>query len=483
MDPFMMPGIPGVGQGLQDPGIVYQQMFWNALSQDAYKKGFNQGILDRSLKGGETFGFSQPNMQAFSAFPSTPMMPAAYQQAPAYQAPPFGMQQGFVPGFGGYYPGVPPCHQNQMPPQTAQITQLLQMLIGLLSQMLGQGSPFGPLGAQGSPFAPGGAPFGAPGAAPFGGAPGLQGNPNDPNFVSPALQEARKAGPGKELDVLGHNSYDKLKGGKLPAGAPPPEVLKKLYVEGDKINGDQLTKAYNFDMQDGVLDGKNNGKLIGHRQAKLDTTKLLNSTGGASAASSAAAASNVQFVQNPDGSVSIIINNSASAAAAASAGDGKGTNKAIEDSMKDIKDPLVLDLNGDGKLSVDPNKEVQFDLDGDGKKDTVHGWTGEDGFLVHDYNGGEITGKNLFGPEAKNGFEEMKKRDANKDGRLSGEELQSLKVWKDGNADGKVDEGEMKSLQELGITEINVNEEAKDRGSYLQNGQRTNMFQWWPELN
>ncbi len=166
--------------------------------------------------------------------------------------------------------------------------------------------------------------------------------------------------------------------------------------------------------------------------------------------------------------------------------------------------PVMLDLNHDGKLGTtgvstaksridnDVNATVDFDLDGDGKKEHVEWMNGDgDGMLVDDRDGGateamhgdgEIDGKRLFGDEGgkyANGYEKMKALDTNDDGKLSGSELDGLKTWID-DGDAKIEEGELKTLAELGVTEIGLKMEltANDRGealmrsTFTQNGEQ-----------
>lgn len=165
--------------------------------------------------------------------------------------------------------------------------------------------------------------------------------------------------------------------------------------------------------------------------------------------------------------------------------------------------PVMLDLDGDGKLGTtgvstakdrvdgQVGRTVDFDLDGDGAKDKIEWSDGKgDGFLVDDSDGGasaaaagngEIDGRRLFGDEGgkfANGYEKLKKFDADGDGVLKGQELEGLKMWVD-NGDARVGGGELKSLADLGITEISVgmrterNARGEDlmRSTFVQDGQ------------
>lgn len=165
--------------------------------------------------------------------------------------------------------------------------------------------------------------------------------------------------------------------------------------------------------------------------------------------------------------------------------------------------PIMLDLNGDGKLGTTGvstakdridnqiGRTVMFDIDGDGIKDEIEWMLGDgDGMLVDDRDGGatgamltdgEIDGSRLFGDQGgkyANGYEKLKALDKDGDGKLTGDELDGLKVWID-DGDAKLKHGELKSLRELGITEISVQMklEANERGeelmrsTFVQNGE------------
>src|SRR5262245_49150561 len=92
------------------------------------------------------------------------------------------------------------------------------------------------------------------------------------------------------------------------------------------------------------------------------------------------------------------------------------------------RDPLALDLDGDGLETVGAAADVLFDHDADGVR-TGTGWVKpDDGLLVWDHNGnGQIdSGRELFGDSAlksngqlaKDGFDALADLDTNADGKV-----------------------------------------------------------------
>lgn len=85
-------------------------------------------------------------------------------------------------------------------------------------------------------------------------------------------------------------------------------------------------------------------------------------------------------------------------------------------------DPLVLDLAGNGFATRGLDDAVRFDLDADGRLDSISAPRGDDALLALDRNGnGRIDdGRELFGDQngAANGFAELARFDDNGDGRI-----------------------------------------------------------------
>jgi hypothetical protein len=124
-------------------------------------------------------------------------------------------------------------------------------------------------------------------------------------------------------------------------------------------------------------------------------------------------------------------------------------------------DPLVLDLNGDG-IHLTPTSVVSpiFDINNTGFG--IHtGWVQpDDGMLVYDKNGnGQVdSGRELFGGPGAVGFDALANYDLNTDGVIDANDdiYSQLQVWRDVNANARVDAGEMQSLAAMGITSISL---------------------------
>jgi len=135
-----------------------------------------------------------------------------------------------------------------------------------------------------------------------------------------------------------------------------------------------------------------------------------------------------------------------------------------------IPSPIVLDLDGDGIIrTVGLSSGVNFDHAADGFAERT-GWVAPgDGLLVWDRNanGAIDSGRELFGSEtllpdglkAVNGFEALKALDVNGDGLIDAADpvFAQLRVWIDGNTDGRNGEGELLTLEEAGVKSINLN--------------------------
>ena len=155
--------------------------------------------------------------------------------------------------------------------------------------------------------------------------------------------------------------------------------------------------------------------------------------------------------------------------------------------------PLVLDITGNGVLQasngqnmpghpvVDTNV-ILADFYGDGFEIGME-WVGpQDGLLVAPKADGSVDMSCLFGTAGgyENGYEKLSLYDKNSDNKVNGEELVGLSVWQDANSNGVADAGEVKTVQELGITEIAITPNNNFVSSFTMNGKTNKMWDWWP---
>ena len=156
-----------------------------------------------------------------------------------------------------------------------------------------------------------------------------------------------------------------------------------------------------------------------------------------------------------------------------------------------IYSPIVLDLDGDGKIEASngqylahnnfSDKVVAFDFFGNGFP-VLTEWVGaNDGLLCRPNADGSVKGTNLFGIANgfDNGYEEMASLDVDNSGALEGAELKDLRVWTDVNGNGIAEANELKTLDELGITSIKVSHN-NYASTFVRNGKTFKSFDWWP---
>ena len=146
--------------------------------------------------------------------------------------------------------------------------------------------------------------------------------------------------------------------------------------------------------------------------------------------------------------------------------------------------PLVIDLKNAGVTLSAPNAGTFFDLQGDGMK-FQYSWptnTADVGFLTLDINGNgkvdgvrEMFGNSTVGPDnkvAENGFDALKKYDANNDGVIDAADpvFAKLAMWSDKNRNGLTDAGERRLLKAVGITKIDLGyKEVEERIDFYGN--------------
>ena len=151
-------------------------------------------------------------------------------------------------------------------------------------------------------------------------------------------------------------------------------------------------------------------------------------------------------------------------------GDRKNQDVVYKNASRMIvnRDPLAIDFGAEGIELTSVDDGVYFDLDNNGFAEKT-AWIGtEDGFLVLDRNtngcidnGGELFGDQVWlsnGYISVSGFDALKELDSNEDGIIDENDaaFSDLKVWVDASHDGISQDGELKTLAELGIQSISL---------------------------
>jgi hypothetical protein len=132
--------------------------------------------------------------------------------------------------------------------------------------------------------------------------------------------------------------------------------------------------------------------------------------------------------------------------------------------------PLVIPLRdglAPGELE-DRTANVTFDADGTGLKNSWTWITKDAGWLVYDPQGeGKVTSAlQMFGGLTfwlfwENGYHALAAMDDDRDGMLTGKELQGLAIWQDLNCNGNCERGEVRPLADWGIVALSC-QYAKD---------------------
>ena len=126
--------------------------------------------------------------------------------------------------------------------------------------------------------------------------------------------------------------------------------------------------------------------------------------------------------------------------------------------------PVVLDLDGDGIELVSLDKStVSFDTNGDGYSSNIAWVQPDDGLLAWDGNrDSNISYDEIsfaaYSEQAETDLQGLQAFDTNDDKQLTDDdaEWQQFVVWQDSDQNGLSDEGELKTLDDLEITAINL---------------------------
>jgi hypothetical protein len=140
-----------------------------------------------------------------------------------------------------------------------------------------------------------------------------------------------------------------------------------------------------------------------------------------------------------------------------------------------VTSPLVLDVDGNDFETKSKQDGIYFDLDNDGFAEKT-AWTSGDAFLTYDLNengkidnGGELFGNHTLVGESKaaDGFAALAQYDENGDGFIDENDsvYQLMRLWND-NGNGVSEDGEFKTLAEMGVNSIDLNQTAPETINY-----------------
>ena len=186
------------------------------------------------------------------------------------------------------------------------------------------------------------------------------------------------------------------------------------------------------------------------------------------------------------------------------------------------RDPLIIDLNGDGVHTTNVENGVYFDIDNNGFAEKTAWIDTTDGFLVYNRdedpritNGSELFSDQVIfsdGTRSKDGFDVLRtfntytddEKDPDNDGWIdkNDAEFSKLRVWIDKDhdgiawlpAEGQEDDPELKelyTLDELGITSISTKYRTvsskdgnnKIEADVIMNGEKTTVSEHWFETS
>ncbi|MBY0565630.1 MAG: hypothetical protein K2P58_15780 [Hyphomonadaceae bacterium] len=145
---------------------------------------------------------------------------------------------------------------------------------------------------------------------------------------------------------------------------------------------------------------------------------------------------------------------------------------AFRDQIINLSTPIVLDLDGDGvELTNLDSSATRFDWNGDGRLDRTAWVGGGDGMLVYDSDGdGALSGARELSfvddvAGAASDLAGLRAFDTNGDQSLSGADAHfaSFYVWRDLDVDGIVGTGEWLTLEDAGVSAIDLEGVATDQ--------------------
>lgn len=271
------------------------------------------------------------------------------------------------------------------------------------------------------------------------------------------------------------NIFSAFKYGQEASMAERLEILMDLKID---INGDP-SASHNIHDRNQLSEAIRNGRVADHPTASFSLgSELLTKTDLASVLSATFATGGVrpgeiQIDPNPD------ISKALSRLDHFSGGFGLqnalGINALALNSIENVYvDPVLIDLDGKGIALSGINAGVAADFDNSGLVKRTGWFKPGTGMLVQPNANGEVLNSaqwvseylgGAMGVEGQPGekrfntsFEALKSLDVNTDGQIDNQDetWATLRIWEDADANGKAGVDELKSLEFVGITSIDL---------------------------
>lgn len=158
--------------------------------------------------------------------------------------------------------------------------------------------------------------------------------------------------------------------------------------------------------------------------------------------------------------------------------------------------PIIFSLERTAPLHelIDSRRAVEFDLDGTQRPQRYPWLQSDTAILVWDpgRQGNITSGHQLFGSVTfqmfwSDGYRALDALDDNRDGKLSGDELKGLAVWRDVDGDGKSRAVEVTLLHDVGVAALSVRGTqhgsvlGSSAGVVMTDGRVLPSYDWMPE--
>jgi hypothetical protein len=146
------------------------------------------------------------------------------------------------------------------------------------------------------------------------------------------------------------------------------------------------------------------------------------------------------------------------------------SSRQIDARQVTLKDPLVI--NFDGQSTELSDEKFEFDLDADGEQELIHFVDANSGLLAWDSNEDGLInhGSELFGTQSGNGFADLAKHDQDGNGFIDEADsiFEQLKIWTKLNGEDRLESLKQRDIGALYLGATRTPFEIKDGDNQLQ---------------